>query len=320
MEHPSERDFTIGDVFSDAFASFKDRVGTHFGFNAVFVAGYIGVSCLFSCVIWILMFATGAALGNQSNPGAMVGVMGIGGLFVYGLLFLIMFAAMGTHHGFTLAVTVADRRNEAVDFSRGMNAVGPRILAHLGQIIVKMGIDWTMGCLLFGAIFGIVGFDTFRSAGPNPDPMAVFRIFGEFIALIGVAYILWIVWVIAVRGFVGLAACAVQVEGLGPIDGISRSVSLLSGRRMQFIGMRLIWGVAAFVLYLLLYVPLGALGFMNASGGDPNPLFVLIMLPYLAFFGFAMLMMYSFDSVLEGAYFARCVPTSSTTHVADVFV
>ena len=55
MEHPLERDFSVGDVFSDAFTSFKDRIGTHIGFNAVFIAGLIGVTCLLGCAMAILL-------------------------------------------------------------------------------------------------------------------------------------------------------------------------------------------------------------------------------------------------------------------------
>lgn len=312
-------DFSITDVFSDAFASFRQRIGTHIGFNALFIVTLFASLCLFGCVFGMLLGFSGAAARPSSDPSNMLGAMGVGVLLLYAVLFVIMFAAMCVHHGFTLAITVKDLRGEQADLGTGMSAVFSRLLSHVGLLFAKMGIDWIVGCVLFGLVFAVGGGSgMFQNVNPA-DPTSFIRAFSTIMIYIVLVYFVWIVWVIAVRGFIGLAAGAVQVEELGPIDAIGRSVSLLAGRRLQFIGMRFLWGVTWIFGYLVLYVPMALVIFANASGGEPNPFLTLLLFPYMIFFYFAMFLMYSFDSVLEGAYFARCVPKHTQTHVAEVF-
>jgi hypothetical protein len=236
------------------------------------------------------------------------------------VLIVIALMATSVHHGFVLAVTVKDLRGEQADLGTGMSAAFSRVLSHIGLLFTKMGIDWIVGCLVFIVIFAVVGQSgTFEGMNPA-DPMAFARTFTSMIFYIFLGYGIMFAWVVAVRGFIGLAAGAVQVESLGPIDAIGRSVSLLSGRRLQFIGMRVLWAVTWFFLYLLLAVPIGLLSFVTQSAnGQPSPVLPLLMVPYAIFFYFVMFLLVSFDSVLEGAFFARCVPKRTESHVAEVF-
>lgn len=80
------------------------------------------------------------------------------------------------------------------------------------------------------------------------------------------AYLVCLAWVIVVRGFVGLSGPCVQSEGLGPLAAIARSTRLLSGRRLQMIGLRLVWGLIAGALYVVTYLPM--LLFVGAGSAD----------------------------------------------------
>lgn len=316
--------FSIGDVFSDAFASFRRRFGLHLGFNAIFIALLFVSFCLIGCVLSMFMGVGTAALSNPNDPTAGVGAMGIVLVLVYGVMLLFMLFAMAFHHGFTLDASTKDIRGIHTDLSTSIQGAGERLPAHTGFVLIRMLVDMLPSCLI-GCVFAMIigaGAQGLDPARFGSDPSAIFRLMGEFIVAFAVAYLLILIWIIVVRGFFGLAAATIQVEGLGPIAAMKRSVELLSGRRLQFIALRVLWAIAAFLIYLLLYAPMFAVIFLaGGDSGQPNPAIMLILFPYMIAFYFAMFLLYSFDSVLEAAYYARTSPSGGgQADVAQVFV
>lgn len=314
-------DFGIAEVFGDAFDAFKARVGTHVAFTALFIFALVVTSCFIGCGMSVLAGGFTAAMDSGDADTGMAIVMVLV-VLVYGVFFAVMLLAMCAHHAFTLDVTVRTLRGEPADLSSGLRAAGTHLLSHFGFAMVRFAGDMIVGCVLFGAVLAIGGLDTLRHLGGDgaPSPEQMVAHFGELALFFALAYVVWIVWIIALRGFIGLAPAAIQSEGRSTADGIARGVRLLEGRRMQFIAMRIVWGIALFVGICLLYTPMVIIMMVAGNGGDARSLLALLVLPYALFFYFAIFLAYAFDSALEAAFYARLVPKSEPTpSVADVF-
>lgn len=315
------KDFGIADVFGDAFAAFRQCFGTHVAFTALFMFALVLSSCFFGCGVSALFAGFGAVTaGHGPHGGEFVTELGM--LLGYIVFLGVFMLAMTAHQAFTLDVTVRSIRGEPTDLSSGLRASGAHLLSHFGFAVFRVVSDTIVGCVLFGAIVAIGGFDMLRhwDVTRAPSPEAIVERFGALALFFALAYFAWIAWVIALRGFLGLAPAAIQMEGCATVDGVSRGVRLLEGRRMQFIGMRIVWGIAWFVGVCLLYVPMVLIMMVAGDGGDARALLALLILPYALFFYFAMFVTYGFDSALEAAFYARLVPKPEPTpSVADVF-
>lgn len=314
-------DFGIAEVFADAFSAFKARVGTHVAFTAVFVFALVVMSCLVGCVLFVMLGGVFAAMdsdGSAARPALTVVVV----VLVYGGLFGAMLLAVSAHQAFTLDVTVRALRGESSDLASGLRAAGAKLLSHVGFALVRFVGDAIVACVLFGAILVNVGADALGRVGDDgtPSPGAMTAQFGELGLFFVLAYVVWIVWIVALRGFIGLVPAAIQAEGRSTAAGIVRGVRLLEGRRMQFIAMRIVWGIGWFVGLCLLYAPMVLIMIIAGNGDDARGLIALLLIPYALFFYFVMFLTYAFDAALEGAFYARLVPKAEPApSVADVF-
>lgn len=298
--------FTILDVLGDAWGSFSRCFATH----ARWDAGFMGLLFLTSCVTACFLFpviGVGGMLGGGRGAVVVLAVLAI-----YAVVLVAMFALLALHQGVTLAITVADLRGEPTSISSAYDAARPRLLSIVGTMVARFGLDFLVGGSAMAAAIAVVAMTS-----EEPFESRIERS-PELLLVLVAAYLGWIAWILVVRAFVGVSGPCAQSEGLSPFAALARSNRLLADHRLQMIGVRLLWGVIALVLYTIAYVPALLLS-LAAQGGGASSLVTLLLLPYLFVWYWFMLLILSLDTVLEGAFFARLTRTTSREQLADVF-
>ena len=311
--------FGVFDVLGDAVGSIRRRFGTFVAFNVVFLIALFFSFCLVGCLLATVMGGATAAFGGR--PGGEGATTTFGAIVVvYGLLIVFVLAALAFHQAFAIETGADDLRGGAPTFATGLSRAANRVLAHFGANVVRVFLDSLLFCLTAGVVAAIL-----RGTGFEPDPNDPSRGVGTAVERYGFViaggYLAQLVWVCGVRSFLGMTGPVLQVEGLGVFDAMRRSARLLAGRRLQFIGLRLIWGFAAVAAMILGYLPIVGLVFGTAASGEPpNPAYMFLLIPFALLFYGLMLMLYTFDSVIEAAFHARLAPRNVPgEHVAQVF-
>jgi len=307
------RAFGISDVLSDAFRSWRQRFTLHLGFNAVFVAVLLTSGCLVGCLFAAGM-GTMVQATRESGSGTDAAVM-VTVAILYLVMLTVFLIAFALHHAFTLEVTGSDLRGELPTFAVAFRRAGGLLHRHVGAAIIRVLIDFSTLCVT-GGIVAVVA-----ASRSTPDDAAdsVAALAGEFAIVFVLVYVAQIVWVCGVRGFLGLTAVAVQLEGRGVFDAIRRSIDLLYGRRLQFIGLRIVWGLSVLAIIVVAYLPMIGLMLVGHDGTGAT-VFAVLLIPYTLAFYALILMLYSFDSALEAAYHARVVPSNVPAgDIAEVF-
>lgn len=314
----TESDFMVGDVLVAAARSMRDRFGTHLGFAMVFL-GWMGmIGCVLTAALMVFVLTSmrldADHLDQQAARLGKVAVVG-GAVLVGG-----MWVTAAIHRGVSIAVSLGDLRGEEVGLRAGLRAMARRFFTLLGLGGARLGLDAVVGVpIALGLLYLVMQSELGRSAeyiGTHP--------FGD-IAITGpgfvVGYFVFGAWAAFVRARVGLAPSIAHAESLGPVEAMRRSARLLAGRRVHFVGMRVLWWAAAFVIVLVLYAPLWLLGVMSESvSGAARGFFTLLQLPYLALFTIFVSLVHAFDSSLEAAYYTHLVPREERPKsVAEVF-
>jgi hypothetical protein len=315
MDFQGGAPFTLFDILGDSFASFRRTLSSHMKVNALFLVLVFLSSCVLMCALFPVMGAVGTfAMQLDEEPDLSPGVL-IVMVFLY--LFLLVIYALGyaMHQGVTFTLTDADLQGRVVDMQTAVKEATSRLPTLFAVIVLRFLCD-----VSFIAFFGTIVVALIVSNGAS---------------LVGVVSVPWVipaflliyfgalVWVLVVRSFLGLSGSAAQYETLGPVAALGRSISLLRGHRLQMILLRIVWGIIAFIIYVVSYVPIAAITFFSAlnqeSGSATALLSVVILVPALIVWYFFMMHILSFDTVLEGAFFRRLVQPQRTEDIAHVF-
>lgn len=317
-----ESDFSIGDVLTDAFQAFRARLGTHALFNVVYLVFVGTMGCMVTGCLSAIVLGAAAFFSGEADVESVAGPMSAGVLLSYVAGFLTVLASMTAHQGFTIELTVAQLRARTLELGKGVSAVGARLLGHIGLFLVRLGLD----VLFFGLLVTALGFAVVSTLPDvhTRDVSHALHLLGEAAPAVTLAVVVGALgsfaWALGVRAFFGLAPAALQIEGLSPLAAMRRSAALLEGRRMQLVGLRLLWGATWLFALGVLMIPLFAIVFFAQSNGEPSPGVVLVVIPYYLFVYFAMYMLWSFDSALEAAFYARTAPpTPIPAEVAEAF-
>lgn len=301
--------FTIFDVLGDAWGSFTRTFTTHLRWNAAYIGILVLSSCVMACALTPVVFASMSLGSEAAGPIAVGGV-----LIAYGLFLVFGLVLVALHQGVSLAITAADLGGQPTSLATALDAARPRALPMLGALLARFAIDFSVGVVLIGGV-------TFAALGPFgqdlDDAESVARM-TTMLPLFFVAYAATLAWAIVTRAFVGLSGPVVQHEARGPLASIARSAELLTGRRAHMVGLRVLWALVAGVLYVVSYVPM--LLFLSAGqAGSGGELVVLLTFPYAIVWYLFVLHILSFDSVLEGAFYARVTRKAKAEELARVF-
>ncbi len=278
-------------------------------------------SCVLMCVLFPIL---GAILGATSTfalqfgespepPFAIILVMGLLYLFLIALYLL----GYALHQGITFALTDADLQGRVIDLRASFKEATSRLPSLFATLILRLLCDVSF-IVLFGSMAAVlIALNETNWLGLTTGPW--------FIPAFFLAYLGILVWMLVVRSFLGLSGPAAQYETLGPIAALGRSISLLRGHRLQMILLRVVWGIIAFILYIVSYVPIAGIAFFStlAQGDGTNQfapiIFAVVLLPVMILWYFFALHILSFDSVLEGAFFRRIVQPKQTEDIARIF-
>lgn len=302
--------FTVGDLLGDAWRSFRRTVATHLQWNGVFLALLLVSVCGLSCAMVPMIGVMGAAGGGGGEGGvALV-------LVLYAVLLAVMLGLMALHQAVTLAITAADLRGEPIRLAEAFRAGVARAPAMAGALFLRICADMLVWLVAMGAAGGAAVAAV--GTGWRPDAMDPTQVAGLVAAFL-LAYAVAIAWTLVVRSFLGLSGPCVQNEEIGPFAAMTRSIALLSGRRLQHIGMRVAWGAIAIALYLVTYAPAALVLALPQLLGREAAFASLLIFPYFFVWYFFVLHLLSVDTVLEGAVYARLTRKQTTAELADVF-
>lgn len=306
-QHETER-FTAIDVLGDAWSSFRRTIGTHMIWNGVFIALFLVSVCVLSCAMFPVMAGMGAVGGELA--GVTVAIVAV----LYGALLVLMLGLMALHQAVTLAITGASARGEPSDFGAAFRAGISRTPAMSGAMLLRLGADmvvWVVG-------FGLVAAAAFAmDAGwTTADPSS--GLAAGVIAAFVIVYLAGLAWMLVVRSFLGLSGPCAQHEELGPLDAARRSITLLTGHRLQLIAVRVIWGLIALVLYVVTYAPMGLL-FALPQVVPEAAVLAILALPYMVVWYYFAYHLLSFDTALEDAMYARLARPRTAEDLARVF-
>ena len=138
-------------------------------------------------------------------------------------------------------------------------------------------------------------------------------------ALLVAGYVVGMGGMLAARSFLGISGPVAFFEIGGPVSALQRSVTLLRGHRLSMLGLRVLWLVAALCVYGAAYAPLAAtLAALAVAGAGESGagLLVLVFTPFL--YG-VVLMLLSFDTLLEAVFYTRLVQKDDGAQIARVF-
>jgi hypothetical protein len=313
MEPAQAEPFTILDVLGDAWGSLRRTVWTHVGWNVVFVVLLLFCAC---GACGVMTPGYGLVATAEGEEGAALG--GVALLLVaYAVLLALMLGMMALHQAVTLAITAADLRGQPVDLATALRAGIARVAPMTGAMILRLIADMVVWVLVMGGLTS--AFVAAFRAGFGADDVR--EAFGAgLVTAFLVAYAASLAWMLVVRAVLGLSGPCVQNERLGPLAATRRSIALLAGRRMQHIGLRVVWAVIAIALYAITYAPaIVGLLLPRWLGNDLGALVMLLVFPYLLAWYFFALHLLSFDTVLEGAVHARLTRERTAADIADVF-
>jgi hypothetical protein len=309
--------FTVFDVLGDAWRSFRRTWTSHAGWNAGFMAFAVLTTCLLSCVLFGFAGVAGAALGGGGDDEVGGGVAIVIVALIYVGMLVAFFALFALHQGVSVAIAAHDLRGEPVELRECVGEGTARLGALAGAMFGRLAADFVVTvpvtAIAIGAGVASGGLD-----GSPPSPERIQAMTSAMFVALGLGYPVMIVWWLIVRAFLGLSGPAVQVEGLGGFAALRRSVELLAGRRLQLVGLRLLWLVIGVALYGVTYAPMLALTLV-ASRAPELAILNLVVLPYALLWYYFAMHLYSFDSVLEAAYHARVTKGQSREDIADVF-
>lgn len=319
---PASSPVGVGLILSMAFRSFVRRIGMHVGFGVLWFFGLMLTMCLtMVCVAFPVGVVMGVSrgAGPDGTAGAAAGMLGI--MFVvYAAMIVMMIGAMALHQNVTYAITGADLNGQTMTLSQAVRSGFDRLLPQSLHGLLRSFVDMVVFVVLVGVPFGAVIAMSGETAGRTPDSLV--RAIGSQIALLGVAYVVAGCAVLALRAFLGLGPVLVVAESLGPVQAFARSVTLLAGHRLAFLGAKLsVWGSFVVVYLVLVAVMFGAMGLSFDPGSQPgNPAAVFAMFPVLLLIYALMLLVYTFDHVCEAALYVRLAPRAySVDGVAGVF-
>ncbi|UJR85794.1 hypothetical protein [Sandaracinus amylolyticus] len=131
---------------------------------------------------------------------------------------------------------------------------------------------------------------------------------------VGALYAVGLVAMLVVRAFLGVSGPVAFHEGGGPVAALSRSVELLRGHRSSMARTRAMWMVIALVVYGLANVPMLVVG-STATGGVA----ALVVTLYSLLLYVTSLMLLSFDTALEGVFYAELLREDDAREIARTF-
>ena len=227
---------------------------------------------------------------------------------LYLVLLVGFFGLFALHQGVTLEIARADRRGETALLDACVREATGRLPTMAGVVFARLFVDLVVSVpLIVGALAVIVAIGVDGGSGSSV----------LLLAALCVAYAGAWAWMLVVRAFLGLASPCAQYEAIGVIAALRRSSELLAGRRLQLVGLRLVWLLVGGVIYLLGFVPTFVL---MPSGDAPDLAATLLTLPMMLLGYLVALQLLSFDTLLESALYARVTEKRSADELAAVFL
>lgn len=314
MENRSRATLAIGETLARAFGSFRRCLGLHVNFGVTWLVNVVLVYLVFACVAAVPLTMTMGNEGGGNHGDGMSGTA-IATLGIFYLIFFVFVAfALGLHQAVTLQIVANDFEGRRLSLVEALRAGLPHVVPQGVLGLLRMVADLLVMTVTVGTIYGLlVGFGSGQPLGSSL----------AFIwTVIGGAYLVAIMAVVVTRGFIGLAACAIETDGLGPIAAVRRSVELLRGRRVRFILLKSAHWLVAGAAYgaALGGAMAGTQGLLDSDPNGPSSEAILVMLPVmLALYGL-MLLSYAFDHAIDLAAYLRLRPSPMpAAEVADVF-
>lgn len=299
------------DVLRMAAASLRAGWAAHalagLAFVALLVASCCGVTCIVAVPLAVLLGITDprGTAASDDPPWAVLAV-------IYVAIATTEIAVLALHEGVTLELTHAHARGERPALGAAARATLHKAPALIGSMVLRLVVD--TGPPLLAISLGaavLVGAGIDGSAEPGRTVFALATT---------LAYLATLAWLIASRAYTGLAISCVVRDGLGPVAALGKSRALLAGRRWHFAVFRVAFAVVAVVVECLSLVPFvvvaGVAGDVLDGHTDATTLLGLGII--LAFYGM-ILVLYTLDSVLLGAYHACLAPKIDAETLAKVF-
>lgn len=196
--------------------------------------------------------AAASVLGNVFNASDELALDLLGSIFILASVVLSVVAAGAIAFGV------------ARHYVRGEVNVGD-CLSHafqVGVFLIAQAIVFTVvigGLFIVGTILFVVGAIAGVFEGGSEGAVAGLVVVGALMIIAGIVVAIWL----GVRWF--SAAFAVVIEGKGPIAGLGRSWSLVTGSWWRVFGILLVFAVAITGVIVVIAIPLGIIGGIAGS-------------------------------------------------------
>lgn len=302
---PSAEPFRLVDLFVDALASLREDWQAHLGWSLIWIAVALTSCCGSIFVMGLFGGFVGATVGARPEAADTLSMV----LVIYAVLIPLMLGLYALHQAVAMEITRARGRGTPVTMRDAIERGLRRAPALAWHIALRMVFEGVPMVLLYAG-GALVAFGSLDFATGHIGPLGPFQW-----AVLGVTYVLVLVLSFGYRGYYGLCYPCI-VDGTGSFDAFARSRSLLSGRRWQCVGLRLLVMLLWLVAYGTCTGP-----YLVASLGDagPDPQMIMATLPLvLGFYALAYALLL-FDAVLEASFYVRVTKPTDTEAIARTF-
>jgi hypothetical protein len=246
------RPLGLGEILDGALQYIRAHPRVVLGASAVVAV----ISQVVQVVLQLLFASSATDIGGSPDLAQVTGLLaGIGVAGLLGIVVTVVAAAVLT--GVLMVVISRAVLGAPVDPGEVWRAAKPRVAGVLGVAVLVALIN--IGILAVALI-------------PGALLLALDTATGAVVMLLGLlAAIVVLVWI---NVMLLLAPPAYVLEGVGVVDSLRRSWSLVTGRFWPVFGIQLLGGLITFAVALVITLPFqaigGALGYAAGNGGDPT--------------------------------------------------